>query len=209
MKHIFLLIAVIGMALSMVSCGEEAPKTLYEKMEREALKSGERHDSLFFNLKLGMSRQDFFLVCSELNKDSVLYMGMGGKPEYHLKDELKYSTRMMFYPDFFEEKIWNMPVKFTYDGWSPWNKDHSATKLRERLKDELMEWYGGNEFFKMSHPTDTVAFVKIDGNRRIVLERENAGAYVTATFTDLTVEQKLKELDEKRKEEVSSESETE
>lgn len=209
MKYTFLLIAVIGMALSMVSCGEEAPKTLYEKMEREALKSGKRYDSLFFDLELGMSRQDFFLVCAELNKDSVLYMGMGGKPEFHMKDELKHSARMSFYPDFYEEKIWNMPVKFTYDAWSPWNRDHSATKLRERLKDEFMEWYGGNEFFEMEHPTDTVAFVKIDGNRRIVLERENAGAHVIATFTDLRVEQELKKLEEKRKEEEFKGSESE
>lgn len=202
MKYIFLLIAVIGIAFGMVSCGEEAPKTLYEKMEREALKSGKRYDSLFFDLKLGMSRQDFFIRCSELNKDSVLYMGMGGKPEHHLKDELKHSARMVFYPDFYEEKIWNMPVKFTYDGWAPWNEDFSATNLRERVKNEMMEWYGGNEFIEIPHPTDTVALVKIDGNRRILLERESVGTYVTATFTDLTVEQELKKLEEKRKEEA-------
>lgn len=207
MKYTFLLIAVIGMALSMVSCGEEAPKTLYEKMEREALKSGKRYDSLFFDLRLGMTRQDFFLVCKDLNQDSIIYMGMGGKPEYHLKDELKHSARMTFYPDYYEEKIWNMPVKFTYDGWAPWNKDFSATKLRERLKDEMMEWYGGNEFIEIPHPTDTVALVKIDGNRRILLERESVGTYVTATFTDLIIEQELKKLEEKRKEEAESESE--
>ena len=208
MKHTFLLIAVIGIAFGMVSCGEEAPKTLYEKMEREALKSGKRYDSLFFDLKLGMNRQDFFIRCSELNKDSVLYMGMGGKPEHHLKDELKHSARMVFYPDFYEEKIWNMPVKFTYDGWAPWNEDFSATNLRERLKNEMMEWYGGNEFIEIPHPTDTVALVKIDGNRRILLERESVGTYVTATFTDLTVEQELKKLEEKRKEEEALGSES-
>jgi hypothetical protein len=208
MKYIFLLIAVIGIAFGMVSCGEEAPKTLYEKMEREALKSGKRYDSLFFDLKLGMSRQDFFIRCSELNKDSVLYMGMGGKPEHHLKDELKHSARMVFYPDFYEEKIWNMPVKFTYDGWAPWNEDFSATNLRERVKNEMMEWYGGNEFIEIPHPTDTVALVKIDGNRRILLERESVGTYVTATFTDLTVEQELKKLEEKRKEEEALGSES-
>lgn len=208
MKQTFLLIVIVGMALSMASCGEEAPKTLYEKMEREALKSGERHDSLFFDLELGMTRQDFFLRCSELNKDSVLYMGTGGKPEYHIEKDLKHSARMVFYPDFYEEKVWNMPVKFFYDGWSPWNPDYSASKLRDRLKEELMEWYGGNEFVEIPHPTDTVALVKIDGNRRILLERESAGAYVTATITDLKIEEKIKELAKEREEELKKEQES-
>jgi hypothetical protein len=202
MKYTFLLVTVIGVALSMGSCGEEAPKTLYEKMEREALESGEQNDSLFFGLELGMTKQDFFLRCSELNKDSVLYMGTGGKPEHHLEEALKHSARMVFYPDFYEEKVWNMPVKFFYDGWSPWNKDYSATKLRDRVKDEMMEWYGGNEFVEIPHPTDTIAFVKIDGNRRILLERESAGAHVTATITDLKIEQEIKALAKRREAEL-------
>ena len=72
----------------------------------------------------------------------------------------------------------------------------------------MMEWYGGNEFIEIPHPTDTVALVKIDGNRRILLERESVGTYVTATFTDLTVEQELKKLEEKRKEEEALGSES-
>ena len=208
MKYTFLLIAVIGMALSMVSCGEEAPKTLYEKMEREALKSGERNDSLFLGLYLGMTRTDFFLHCAELNKDSII-TGGGGSVEYYLPDALKHSARMKFYPTFYEDKITSIPVTFYYDGWAPWNKDFSSTKLRERLKDELMEWYGGNEFVEIPHSTDTTALVKIDGNRRILLERESAGVYVIATFTDLVMEQELKKLDKKRREEEAANNENE
>lgn len=210
MKYTFLLITVIGLALGLVNCeSEKAPKTLYEKLEREGLKSGERNDSLFFGLHFGMEKQDFFVHCSELNKDTVIYMGIGGKVEHHFPNELKYSARMSFYPEFYEDKIWKIPVKFAYDAWSPWNQDYNATKLRKELKTELMKWYGGNEFVEISHPTDTIALVKIDGNRRIVLERDGIGSFVNAIFTDLTVEKKLMKLEKKRREEEFKGSETE
>lgn len=206
MKHTFLLIAVIGLAFGMVNCeSEEAPKTLYEKLEREALKSGERNDSLFFGLHFGMEKQTFFSTCTDLNKDSIVYQGMGGKVEHHLKDELKHSARMTFYPEFYEDKIWEIPVVFTYDGWAPWNRDYTATKLRNRVKAMMEDWYGGAEFIEIPHPTDTIALVKIDGNRRILLERDDIGTNLKATFTDLIVEKKLKEEFNKRKEEESEE----
>lgn len=198
MKNGFILFTIIGLAFGMVNCeSEKAPKTLYEKMEREGLKSGERHDSLFFGLHFGMEKQQFFLHCAELNKDTTLYQGIGGKVEHHFKDELKHSARMTFYPDFYEKKMWKIPVVFTYDGWAPWNKDYSATLLRNRVKDMLEDWYGEG-FVEIPHPLDTVALVKIDGNRRILIEREISGATVKATFTDLAVE---KILIQKRKEE--------
>jgi hypothetical protein len=205
MKHTFLLIAVIGLAFGMVNCeSEEAPKTLYEKLEREALKSGERNDSLFFGFHFGMKKQDFYSACTALNQDSIVYQGMAGKVEYHLKNELIHSARMTFYPEFYEDKIWVVPVIFTYDGWAPWNKDYTATKLRGRVKTMIEDWYGGEKFIEVPHPTDTIALVKIDGNRRILLERDDVGSNVKATFTDLTVEKKLKE-EFKRKEEAEAE----
>lgn len=209
MKYTFLLISMIGLALGITSCGEESPKTFYEKMEREGLKSGERNDSLFLGLHFGMEKQQFFVHCSDLNKDTIIYMGNGGKVEHHIPTALKYSARMTFYPEFHEEIMYKVPVTFTYDGWAPWNKDYNATQLRERLKTELMDWYGGNEFFEVPHPVDTIALVKIDGNRRILLERDGGGAFVKATFTDLVVEKELKELQKKRKEEAFTGSETE
>jgi hypothetical protein len=200
MKNIIFLILVIG--LGFVSCEtEEAPKTLYEKIEREELSKGIRKDSLFLGLTFGLKKSDFFLHCSDMNKDSIIAQGMEGKPELHLKEELKYSCRMIFYPDFYDEKIWKIPVKFTYDAWAPWNRDYDATKLRSRVADLLMDWHGGNEFVKIPHQTDTTALVKIDGNRRILIERDGAGSFVKATYTDLTIEKELIKQQKARREE--------
>jgi hypothetical protein len=203
MKHTFLLIAVIGLAFGMVTCeSEEAPKSLYEKLEREALKSGEEHNDLFFGLYFGMTKDSFLLHCAELNKDTTLYQGMGGKVEHEFsKGELKHPARMNFYPDFKDEKIFKTDVLFTYNNWAPWNKDTHATLLKERTKKMMMDWYGGNEFVRIPHPVDTAAYVKLDGNRRILIEQDLSGTQVKATFTDLRVEAEIKKEIMKIKEE--------
>jgi hypothetical protein len=203
MKNIFLLIAVAALAFGMVNCeGEEAPKTLYEKLEREALKSGEEHDDLFFGLYFGMTKDSFLLHCAALNKDTILYQGAGAKVEHEFKKgELKHPTRMSFYPDFKDGKIFKTDVLFTYNNWAPWNKDTHATLLKKRAKNLMMDWYGGNEFVRIPHPVDTAAYVKLDGNRRILIEQNMSGTEVLATFTDLKVEAEIKKEMIKRREE--------
>ncbi|MFK7947029.1 MAG: hypothetical protein AB8G11_05520 [Saprospiraceae bacterium] len=211
MKHIFLLLTVISLAFGMVNCeSEEAPKTLYEKLEREALKDGKEYNELFLGLYFGMTKDSFLLHCADLNKDTVLYQGIGGKVEHELKNgELKYPTRMNFYPDFHENKIFRIETKFIYNNWAPWNKDTHTPIMKERVKDLMMDWYGGNEFIRIPHPVDTLAYIKLDGNRRILLESNLAGTDMTATFTDLKVEKKIQAELKKRREEEFKGSETE
>ncbi len=200
MKYTFILLAAIGLAFGMTNCeSEAAPKSLYEKLEREALKTGEEHNDLFFGLYFGMTKDSFLLHCAELNKDTTLYQGMGGKVEHEFnKGELKHPARMNFYPDFRDSEIFKVDVTFTYNNWAPWNKDTHATLLKGRTKELIMKWYGGNEFVHIPHPVDTAAYVKLDGNRRILLEQNLAGTEVKATFTDLKVEQEIKKMLEKQ-----------
>lgn len=201
------LIATLLVALAAIGCNREpAPKTLYEKMEREALKSGVKQDSLIFGLSFGMEKTAFFEHCAEMNKDSILYQGAGGKVEHKLiNNELKHKGTVNFYPEFHEQKVWKLPVVFSYDGWSPWNKDFQAPKLRRDVADLLMKWHGGNDFFETPHPMDTVTLVKIDGNRRILLECDGSGAFVTATYTDLLVEKQLNQAQEATRKEEEKE----
>ncbi len=198
--NVKILLTLIIVAVYLTACKQDAPKSLYEKLEKKALATGERHDSLFFGIHLGMEKKTFFVHCAELNKDTILYQGLYGKVEHSFGDtELKYPSTMNFYPDFYENKIWRVPVTFSYRAWSPWNKDFQAPLLEERLVTLLMKWYGGNNFEKVPHP-EGYALVKLDGNRRILLERDKTGAFISATFTDLIVEKKLlKKQDEAMK----------
>jgi hypothetical protein len=80
-------------------------------------------------------------------------------------------------------RIYEMPVKFKYIGWAPWNKNLTS----DNLQHNLVKWYEktyGRGFIEVRHPLHGTAFVKVDGNRRISIFKEN-DLYVWAVFTDL------------------------
>jgi hypothetical protein len=92
---------------------------------------------------------------------------------------------MNFYPTFVQGKIAEMPVKFVYKGWAPWNKSLSADSLQM----DVLNWYKkiyGDDFIAVEHPERGMAFVKVDGNRRISVFKEN-DLHVWAIFTDMLV----------------------
>ena len=149
MKNILFLLLIIGLGFG--SCEmEEAPKSLYEKIEREELKKGVRSDSLFLGIHFGMERQDFFIHCAELNKDSIVQEGTGTNVLYDLPTDLKNPARMLFYPDFYEGKIFRMRTNWNYRNWSPWNKATHGQLLKKDIAKLMKEWYGGNDFIRVS-----------------------------------------------------------
>jgi len=92
---------------------------------------------------------------------------------------------MDFYPKFNQGKIYEMPVSFKYKGWTPWNKTLSSDKLQE----DVQKWYEkiyGSGFIKVAHPLHGKAYVKINGNRRITIFKQD-DLHVWALFTDMTV----------------------
>jgi hypothetical protein len=137
-------------------------------------------------LYLGMPQKDFYTKCWELNKKGLIRQGTNNATvEYVLRGELKHPGTMNFYPKFKEGKIYEMPVKFVYTGWAPWNRELSS----EKLQMDVLEWYNklyGRGFMEVKHPQMGSAYIKIDGNRRISIYKEN-DLYVWALFTDLLV----------------------
>jgi len=162
------------------------PRAKYEHRLKEELASGVRYDSLFMGLYLGMPQKDFYTHCWQLNRMGLVKQGMRNTTvEYQIKKELKYPAMMNFYPSFVNNKIAEMPVQFTYTGWAPWNKSLSA----DSLQFDILRWFKimyGNGFIKIRHPQKGLAYVKIDGNRRITIFKENE-LNVWAVFSDMTV----------------------
>jgi len=149
-------------------------------------------DTLFLGFSLGMERQTFFDYCWEQNKKKLFTHGPTNENvEYKLVNELKNPVAMRFYPTFHEDRIFEMPVTFTYDSWAPWNREYWADSLLQDLLPVFRKWYG-DDFKKLDHPTMGTVYYKIDGKRRINLFRKD-DQYVQAVFTDLSVEKKLKE----------------
>ena len=162
------------------------PKTKYERKLKHELAKGERYDSLFMGLYLGMPEKDFYTHCWKLNRQGLIRQGSNNSTvEYQMRNELKYPATMNFYPSFMDDRISEMPVKFAYSGWAPWNQKLSS----DSLQIDIIKWFEkkyGNHFMKVDHPKRGSAFVKINGNRRITIFREN-DINVWAIFSDMSV----------------------
>lgn len=182
MKRSTLWILIVwSLFLATVSC---SPGGRYERRLTRELASGERCDTLFMGIYLGMSEQDFYTHCWELNREGLIRQGSFNMTvEYQMKDELKHPATMNFYPVFESDRIVEMPVRFSYNGWAPWNKELSSAQLAEDIRFWYEEIYGPG-FIKVKHPEHGTAFVKIDGNRRITIFHE-PDLYAWAIFTDM------------------------
>jgi hypothetical protein len=161
-------------------------KSKYDSKLKRELSSGIRNDSLFMGLYLGMPEKDFYSHCWELNHKGLVRQGPKNTTvEFILKNELKYPGTMDFYPSFVKGKIAEMPVRFIYTGWAPWNKKLSSDSLQV----DVLNWFQGkygNHFMKVDHPKRGSAFVQLKGNRRITIFKENE-MNVWAVFTDMSV----------------------
>lgn len=166
------------------------PRSKYEQKLKNELARGVRCDSLFMGVYLGMPVKEFYSHCWDLNKKGKIKQGKTNTSvEYQLKTELKFPATMDFYPTFVEGKISEMPVRFAYNGWAPWNKKLSS----ENLEQDVLQWYEkvyGKGFMKIKHPEKGIAYVKIDGNRRISIFKED-DLFVWAVFTDMLTKKEL------------------
>jgi hypothetical protein len=167
-----------------------SPKAKYERRLKHELASGVRNDSLFMGLYFGMTDKDFYSQCWKLNRKGLIRQGTTNTTvEYRIKNELKYTAQMDFYPTFVHGKISEMPVRFVYSGWAPWNKVLSS----DSLQIDVLKWYKkvyGDGFMKIQHPDKGIAYVKINGNRQISIFKED-DLHVWAVFTDMLVRKEL------------------
>jgi len=164
-------------------------KAKYDRMVKEGLRSGERYDSLFLGIYLGMEQSEFFDHCTELNKKHLIYEGVQNTTVRYKIDELDYPAEMNFFPGFYEGKIWKMMALFTYDAWAPWNRHLFSDSLQVEVLALMNNWYGEG-FLEVKHPDSGSAFVKIDGNRQISIYLRD-DRFVEVMFTDLIEKQKI------------------
>jgi hypothetical protein len=172
MNYNFRMVFVVLMCSWMLtSCKSE-----YTKYVERELATGIKNDSLIFGIKMGQTRKDFFSICWQLNKDKVLSHGNGNstvKYEEVLDSTQDQSFRkdLLFYATFDEnDTIVGMDMTYYYAAWAPWNKDKFSTTLADSLQVKFMKDYGGNPFLPIPLDNEKYkAFVKIDGNRQILI----------------------------------------
>ncbi|WP_373492634.1 hypothetical protein [Aquiflexum sp.] len=178
-------VIIIGWMISMQACDSPSFKFGEDKISQT--------DSLFFGIHLGMDQKNFFDLCAELNRKQIITQGSGGSTnvEYRIKNDFDNEVSMRFFPTFIDNKVYEMPVTYSYIAWAPWNKKYWADSLLEKLLVKYKEWYG-EDFKLINHPTQGKVYYKIDGKRRINLFVKDE-QFVQAVFTDLKVEKRLKE----------------
>lgn len=168
-------------------------ETEYQKKERKELASGKIHKELFLDLELGMDKKDFFEACWEWNKKGVL---SNGPTELSVEHTLTLpsgnSAKMRFYPKFNDNKIYLMPVEFIYDGWAPWNEELNIENLRDDVVALFEEWYGSGFFEVSNEDRSKLAYVKLDGNRRVRIFK-NSLSTIRVEIADLPVVKSLEQ----------------
>ena len=171
------------------ACSGEGEVDPYTRLVRKELATNKRVDSIFFGIHLGMVNKDFYRHCWKMNKKGVFRDGTGNNYVlYPLDKELKYPASMNFYPDFNDSTIWRMRVIYEYDGWGPWAKHLSADSLLPDVLSLYKKWYTrGNEFMAVTDKSGKPLYVKVDGNRKIII-RKNDDVVVSVEFTDILVE---------------------
>lgn len=186
--------------LSLLSgCKETAYDRYIGTVEKE-LNSGQRVDSLFFGIHLGMSSKKFYGHCWKMNKKGLFTDGVNNTAVlYKLNNgELSHPASMNFYPSFYNDSINQMSVFFQYDAWAPWNEHLFADSLQLSVLNMYRGWYnGGNPFIKVEDEKKGAIFVKVDGNRRIVIGKFD-DSRVKVDYTDLLVEEEIRVDNEKK-----------
>jgi len=180
-------------AAAIYSC-QQTPAQQYEALERKEIASGKRMDSVFYGLYFGMKSKAFFTYCWEMSKKGIFTDGENNQYVLHKLEngELKHKAFMNFYPDFYEDKIFQMRVKYQYQAWAPWNKDLFSDKLLQDVLQVYQKQYPGNPFFTLQKKGRQPLYVKIDGNRRITVGVFN-DAVVNVVITDVNVEKQIKD----------------
>ncbi|MBK8703007.1 MAG: hypothetical protein IPN33_04970 [Saprospiraceae bacterium] len=177
---------ILLLLLTMMACWSCDPMSGYRRQMAKELATGERHDSLFLGIYLGMPAKDFFGHCWQLNKQGLVKEGPQNASVQYALGELKAPGKMYFYPDFHEDKIHKMRLTFSYDAWAIWNKELYSDKLIQDVIRIFERWYGG-QFMEIKGKKGHSVFVHIDGNRRISLWIKD-DMLVRGLITDMSID---------------------
>ena len=167
----------------LIGCNPEYK--LKQEIEKE-LATGVKNDSLFLGLEFGITMQEFFEHCKELNRQELVREGSKNMSvEYIFKDSLDQPIAFNFYADRETNggPIYRYYTSFHYYAFAL-NRHLYAERLLEMLPAILMDWYGGNEPFTLVRDKKKYLY-KIDGNRMIELTTFDLST-VTATYYDLS-----------------------
>lgn len=146
----------------------------YTRLVKSELAKGVRYDSILLGINFGVSHDQFREKCFELNRQHLVTEGEGFGVQYFFHDSLFHikptKIQLVFSPEFDDQsKLCSISMKFSYPSWAPWNPKTLSDSLKPKVIKIVESWYRGNAFIKASVQGQEIP-VKLDGNRRIVIE---------------------------------------
>jgi hypothetical protein len=176
--YLFFVLAVV-----VTGCGGANGR--YQTLVEAEMAKGKRVNGLVYDIHFGMPRREFYEYVWNMHKVDSFDDGANSTAVlYRLHHQLKQPASMLFYPVFQQDTIYRMWASFSYDAWAPWNKGLWADSLMPDVVRWFCQWYPGNDFIKISDPKRGIIFVKVDGNRRIIVGKKD-DAHVNVDYTDL------------------------
>lgn len=170
---------MIGFTFLLSGCTD---KSEYEEMVEEGLNSGIVVNDIFLDYTFGMTREEFFEVSWEMNKQEII---TGGVNIVYLLEDLKSTVSLEFYPEFENNVIAKMPVSASYKSWAPWNEQYSSDELLSDLKTHYEEVYSTTFSDVDVRGVEEKTWVSIEGNREIRMYKKSVNT-VQIDFIDLS-----------------------
>jgi hypothetical protein len=131
-------------------------------------KSDKKTDSLFLGISLGMEKKAFFELCTENNRNKIITQGPTNLSIEYKLNLTKSPVDMRFFPTFENDRVYELPVTFSYEAWAPWNRQYQSDSLLIDMVSIFKKWYG-EDFQVIDHKTMGKIYARIDGKRRINL----------------------------------------
>ncbi len=164
-----ILLSLLFIGIVMMTACEE--KSEYHRLITSELATGERHDSLFLGIEFGMRSKQFFTYCWEQHKAGVLNNSSTNMDVRYELTAFHPKLAVDFYPSFYNDQIWKVPMSFYFDDYSEWNKDLGADTLAYYSMKVVNEWFD-EEFIEIKRETilgDKIYKIAAKGNRKIVI----------------------------------------
>lgn len=178
---------VMLLVFLLISCRQEV--TL-EDMQSKELARGVRYDSLIYGVHFGMSMEDFANHCAQMNRKKLFMPNtQGNAVRIRFTEGYQEPVQFEFFPD---QNPTRTLVRLTgalrYESFSYYDKKYAIKNLLKEAIGFFEDGYGGNEFIALPHENVLLEhkFVKIDGNRKIILSPTFDGQVLEVVFEDIS-----------------------
>lgn len=153
-----------------------------------------RQDSLFLGLYLGMKSKDFFGHCWTLHKEGILANGVNNTTVKYSLDSIYPELTVDFYPAFFEDKIYKMPLIFYFSNYSMWNLNMVPDSLQKYGESVIYSWFGDDFIYSIKNyqgGSDTLK-IDVDANRRVIITKAQENK-LEVDITDISIDKQARE----------------